>query len=199
MPKISAKELLVLCCCCCCHHALHCSYVRLELLEGVVAFHSGEAAAAATHLAAAQARWQRLQVCQGWRAQGLVLIFYWNINSCWQLKLYLCDEVVALHLVAHAFFRMRFGISPGCEVLACLAQFYTDDTVGPAVLCCGCCAQLSPGALLQLAEMGYAEQEAQRALRFSGGDLAAAVDFLTEQRQREQVGHALNLGITAIF
>ncbi|WIA39072.1 hypothetical protein OEZ86_005216 [Tetradesmus obliquus] len=81
-------------------------YVRLELLEGVVAFHSGEASAAAAHLAAAQARWQRLQ--------------------------------------------------------------------------------LSPGALLALAEMGYAEQEAQRALRFSGGDLAAAVDFLTEQRQREQ-------------
>jgi hypothetical protein len=39
-----------------------CSYVRLELLEGVVAFHSGEAAAAASRLAAAQARWQRLQV-----------------------------------------------------------------------------------------------------------------------------------------
>jgi hypothetical protein len=44
------------------------SYVRLELLEGVVAFHSGEAAAAATHLAAAQARWQRLQVRQQGRA-----------------------------------------------------------------------------------------------------------------------------------
>lgn len=51
--------------------------------------------------------------------------------------------------------------------------------------------QLSPGALLALAEMGYAEQEAQRALRFSGGDLAAAVDFLTEQRQREQVRQPL--------
>uniref|UniRef100_A0A383VM59 UBA domain-containing protein n=1 Tax=Tetradesmus obliquus TaxID=3088 RepID=A0A383VM59_TETOB len=85
-------------------------YVRLELLEGVVAFHSGEAAAAAAHLAAAQARWQRLQ--------------------------------------------------------------------------------LSPGALLALAEMGYAEQEAQRALRFSGDDLAAAVDFLTEQRQRDQARRA---------
>jgi cysteine sulfinate desulfinase/cysteine desulfurase-like protein len=61
-----------------------------------------------------------------------------------------------------------------------------------ALLCCVCCSgclQLSPAALLQLAEMGYSEREAQRALRFSGSDLAAAVDFLTEQRQREQVRH----------
>jgi hypothetical protein len=50
-----------------------------------------------------------------------------------------------------------------------------------------CCLQLSPATLLQLAEMGYSEREAQRALRFSGSDLAAAVDFLTEQRQQEQV------------
>lgn len=48
--------------------------------------------------------------------------------------------------------------------------------------------QLSPGALLQLAEMGYSQLEATRALRFSGGDLGAAVDFLTEQRAKEKVG-----------
>lgn len=34
--------------------------------------------------------------------------------------------------------------------------------------------------------MGYNEKESSRALRFSGGDLAAAVDFLTDQRQRQQ-------------
>jgi hypothetical protein len=38
------------------------SYVRLEAMEGVVAFHSGDAAGAARHLAAAQDRWQKLQV-----------------------------------------------------------------------------------------------------------------------------------------
>jgi hypothetical protein len=38
------------------------SYVRLEAMEGVVAFHCGDAAAAARHLSAAQERWQRLQV-----------------------------------------------------------------------------------------------------------------------------------------
>jgi uncharacterized UBP type Zn finger protein len=53
--------------------------------------------------------------------------------------------------------------------------------------------QLSPAALLQLAEMGFSEREAQRGLRFSGSDLAAAVDFLTEQRQREQVRTDLQL------
>eukprot|EP00878_Enallax_costatus_P017080 GHUV01017933.1.p1 GENE.GHUV01017933.1~~GHUV01017933.1.p1 ORF type:complete len:343 (+),score=113.63 GHUV01017933.1:474-1502(+) len=81
-------------------------YVRLELLEGVVAYHSGELAAAQQHLQAAHRRWQKLQ--------------------------------------------------------------------------------LSEQALLSLAEMGYSETESSRALRFSGGDLAAAVDFLTEQRHRQQ-------------
>jgi hypothetical protein len=38
------------------------SYVRLELLEGVVAYHSGESAAALQKLQSAQARWQKLQV-----------------------------------------------------------------------------------------------------------------------------------------
>uniref|UniRef100_A0A383VMY7 UBA domain-containing protein n=1 Tax=Tetradesmus obliquus TaxID=3088 RepID=A0A383VMY7_TETOB len=124
-------------------------YVRLELLEGVVAFHSGEAAAAAAHLAAAQARWQRLQ------------------------------------------------LSPGA-LLALAEMGYADNAANQALTCVAlsCVAlscvrmQLSPGALLALAEMGYAEQEAQRALRFSGDDLAAAVDFLTEQRQRDQARRA---------
>ncbi len=52
--------------------------------------------------------------------------------------------------------------------------------------------QLSPAALLQLAEMGYSERESSRALRFSGGDLAAAVNFLTEQREKHQVGVGIN-------
>lgn len=34
--------------------------------------------------------------------------------------------------------------------------------------------------------MGYSAKDSARALRFSGGDLAAAVDFLTEQRQRQR-------------
>jgi hypothetical protein len=41
-----------------------CRYVRLELLEGVVAFHSGEQQQARQRLQSAQARWQKLQVCQ---------------------------------------------------------------------------------------------------------------------------------------
>jgi len=39
-----------------------CRYVRLELLEGVVAFHSGEQQTAQQRLQCAHARWQRLQV-----------------------------------------------------------------------------------------------------------------------------------------
>eukprot|EP00775_Hariotina_reticulata_P012251 gene12251-12388_t len=84
----------------------HATYVRLGLLEGIVAFHSEDAAAARSHLMAAQARWQKLQ--------------------------------------------------------------------------------LSETALLQLAEMGYSQVESARALRFSGGDLAAAVNFLTDQRAKQQ-------------
>ena len=40
---------------------LTCRYVRLELLQGVTAFHSGDSKAS-LHLAAALAKWQRLQV-----------------------------------------------------------------------------------------------------------------------------------------
>ncbi len=51
------------------HHAdlcklffcLICRYVRLELLQGVAAFHSGDSQAS-LHLASALAKWQRLQV-----------------------------------------------------------------------------------------------------------------------------------------
>lgn len=38
-----------------------CSYVRLELLQGVAAFHSGDKHAV-KHLESAKAKWQRLQV-----------------------------------------------------------------------------------------------------------------------------------------
>ncbi len=40
---------------------LTCRYVRLELLQGVAAFHSGDSKAS-LHLASALAKWQRLQV-----------------------------------------------------------------------------------------------------------------------------------------
>ena len=39
-----------------------CSYVRLELLEGVAAFYSGNRVLARTKLQSAQGRWQKLQV-----------------------------------------------------------------------------------------------------------------------------------------
>ena len=40
---------------------LTCRYVRLELLQGVAAFHNGDSKAS-LHLASALAKWQRLQV-----------------------------------------------------------------------------------------------------------------------------------------
>lgn len=46
----------------CCTVLLGCSYMRLELLEGVVAFHSGEQQLAQQRLQSAQARWRKLQV-----------------------------------------------------------------------------------------------------------------------------------------
>ena len=39
-----------------------CSYVRLELLEGVAAYYSGDKGLACARLKASQARWQQLQV-----------------------------------------------------------------------------------------------------------------------------------------
>lgn len=57
----------------------------------------------------------------------------------------------------------------------------------PAVLCCAVLTQLSEDALLQLAELGYSHKSSCRALRFSGGDVAAAVDFLTAQEEKKRV------------
>lgn len=57
----------------------------------------------------------------------------------------------------------------------------------PALLCCAVLTQLSEDALLQLAELGYSHKSSCRALRFSGGDVAAAVDFLTAQEEKKQV------------
>jgi len=38
--------------------------LQLEVLEGIVAFHIEDAAAARSHLMAAKARWQKLQVSE---------------------------------------------------------------------------------------------------------------------------------------
>ncbi|KAG2436923.1 hypothetical protein HXX76_006442 [Chlamydomonas incerta] len=83
------------------------TYLRLEVLEGLVAFYGGEPAAAAeAAFRGAQAKWRRLQV--------------------------------------------------------------------------------SDGALAMLQGMGYDMKEARRGLRFSNGDVAAAVDFIQEQRAKQQ-------------
>ena len=36
-------------------------------------------------------------------------------------------------------------------------------------------------------DMGYSLEESRRALRFGGGDVARAVQFITDQRQQEEV------------
>lgn len=54
------------------------------------------------------------------------------------------------------------------------------------VLLC-CAVQLSEESLLQLAELGYSHKSASRALRFSGGNLQQAVDFLDAQQEKKQV------------
>jgi len=61
-----------------------------------------------------------------------------------------------------------------------------------------CCWQLSEAALLQLAEMGYSQVESSRALRFSGGDLAAAVNFLTEQQLKQKVPVPCLCGVSIV-
>jgi len=53
-------------------HFLIDRYVRLEAMEGVVAFHGGDREAAARHLKAAQERLQKLQV--GWLFWFVVLV-----------------------------------------------------------------------------------------------------------------------------
>ncbi|PNW85783.1 hypothetical protein CHLRE_03g205650v5 [Chlamydomonas reinhardtii] len=83
------------------------TYLRLEVLEGLVAFYGGEPAATAeSAFRGAQAKWRRLQVADG--------------------------------------------------------------------------------ALAMLQGMGYDMKESRRGLRFSGGDVAAAVDFIQEQRAKQQ-------------
>jgi len=58
--------------------------------------------------------------------------------------------------------------------------------------------QLSDEALLQLAELGYSHKAASRALRFSGGNVAAAVDFLTAQQEKKQVRPHASMYISCI-
>lgn len=60
--KADCSTALCCCICVCCRCHSTASYVRLELLEGVVAYHSGEPQLAQQKLQAAQARWQKLQV-----------------------------------------------------------------------------------------------------------------------------------------
>lgn len=43
----------------------------------------------------------------------------------------------------------------------------------------------APLALLR--EMGYSQREALRAMRFSGGDMDAALSFISQQRQADEV------------
>ena len=46
----------------CSQHDACCRYVRLELLEGIVAYHSGSKPMALQKLQSADAKWERLQV-----------------------------------------------------------------------------------------------------------------------------------------
>jgi hypothetical protein len=54
--------------------------------------------------------------------------------------------------------------------------------------------QVSPEALASLQAMGYKRQEAARALRFCGGDVAAAVNFIGQQRVKQQVRRREGVG-----
>jgi len=54
-------------------------------LEGVVAFHSGEPAAAQQHLQAAQRRWQKLQVSTGADAGRATAACYPPVQTWWHV------------------------------------------------------------------------------------------------------------------
>jgi hypothetical protein len=47
--------------------------------------------------------------------------------------------------------------------------------------------QVPDEAIAQLQELGFDTRESRRALRFAGGELASAVTFITQQRERKQV------------
>lgn len=47
--------------------------------------------------------------------------------------------------------------------------------------------------LVLLREMGYSQKEAVRALRFSGGDMDAAITFIGQQRAAERVGSSTGM------
>jgi hypothetical protein len=59
-----------------------CRYVHLELLEGVVAFHSGEQQLAKQRLQAAQERWQKLQV----GGLGGCTMRWWGQDLWWAVE-----------------------------------------------------------------------------------------------------------------
>lgn len=50
-------------------------YVRLELLEGVAAYHAGDTRAARAKLGAAKAKWERLQLSDDCLAELLAMGF----------------------------------------------------------------------------------------------------------------------------
>ena len=47
--------------------------------------------------------------------------------------------------------------------------------------------QVSDEQLALLQEMGHGMSESKRALRFSGGDIAAALDFIETQQKQNKV------------
>ena len=47
--------------------------------------------------------------------------------------------------------------------------------------------QVSDEQLAQLQDMGYSLQESKRGLRFSGGNLTAALELIHSQRKKEEV------------
>lgn len=74
-------------------------YVRLELLQGVAAFHSGNSQAS-HHLSSALAKWQRLQVCD----EALAMLASMGFTTSQVTTMYrsmMQDSSILCHVYVH--------------------------------------------------------------------------------------------------
>ncbi|GBF88993.1 hypothetical protein Rsub_01492 [Raphidocelis subcapitata] len=148
------------------------TYVRLEAMEGVVAFHSGDRAAAARHLAAARERWARLQVPPGSLA-ALLEMGYDRREAGRALRFCGGDVSAAVAFIAEQRVKQQERAAERQRQRAWLSQRAAfGKTPGGAFV--------DREGLARLEGLGFERGLAAEALRANENDLQAALDVVAD-------------------
>ncbi|KAK9817072.1 hypothetical protein WJX72_009049 [[Myrmecia] bisecta] len=153
------------------------TYVRLELLGGLAAYHEGNRGAAHTHLAAALDRWQRLQVSDESLA-GLLAMGFSSSEAVRALRFCQGDENQAAEFIVNQRQKATERKAQDTRRRQLVREQRSFGRTATGAL-------VNAEALTQLQALGYERVLAAEALRQADNDMQPALDALLDPAQAE--------------